>query len=344
MQTLPFEVPIVLGPFGGLSSVELTATVSELGGLGSFGLYGYAADRIERTAAALRERTSKPFALNLWVPRGDELLPSESAAEFTAAVEALRPVFEELAIELPTLPGSYLPSFEEQISAVLEARPAVISFVYGVPPREVVEAAHERGITIIGTATTVAEGIALQLGGVDAIAGTGMEAGGHRVSFLRPAEESLVGTIALIPQLVDAVDVPVIAAGGVADRRGVAAARALGADAVQVGTAFLRTTISAATDAHREALVTTPADGTVLTRAMSGRLARGIPNRVLRQLEAADRIAPFPVQNWLTGRFRTVASERSLAELQGFWSGQASLLTRERADANEVFAELVAGL
>lgn len=344
MQTLPFEVPIVLGPFGGLSSVELTATVSELGGLGSFGLYGYTAERIEHTAAALRERTSKPFALNLWVPRGDELLPSESAAEFAAAVEALRPVFDELAIEVPTLPASYLPSFEEQISAVLEARPTVISFVYGVPPREVVEAAHERGITIMGTATTVAEGIALQQGGVDAIVGTGMEAGGHRVSFLRPAEESLVGTIALIPQLVDAVDVPVIAAGGVADRRGVAAARALGADAVQVGTAFLRTTISAATDAHREALVTTPADGTVLTRAMSGRLARGIPNRVLRQLEAGDRIAPFPVQNWLTGRFRTVASERGLAELQGFWSGQASLLTQGRADATEVFAELAAGL
>lgn len=344
MQTLPFEVPIVLGPFGGLSSVELTATVSELGGLGSFGLYGYTAERIEQTAAALRERTSKPFALNLWVPRGDELLPSESATEFAAAVEALRPVFDELAIEVPTLPASYLPSFEEQISAVLEARPAVISFVYGVPPRDVVEAAHERGISIVGTATTVAEGLALQQGGVDAIVGTGMEAGGHRVSFLRPAEESLVGTIALIPQLVDAVDVPVIAAGGVADRRGVAAARALGADAVQVGTAFLRTTISAATDVHREALVRTPADGTVLTRAMSGRLARGIPNRVLRQLEEADRIAPFPVQNWLTGRFRAVASERGLADLQGFWSGQASLLTRDRADATEVFAELAAGL
>lgn len=344
MHALPVDVPIVLGAFGGLSSVELTATVSELGGLGSFGLYGYDAERIERTVAALRERTGAPFALNLWLPRGDEVLPDDSAAEFAAAAEALRPVFDELGVEVPTPPIRYLPTFDEQMDAVLEARPAVVSFVYGVPPRPVVEAAHDRGITVVGTATTVAEGLALQEGGVDVVVGTGMEAGGHRVSFLRPAEDSLVGLIALIPQLVDALDIPVVAAGGIADRRGVAAARALGAAGVQVGTAFLRTGVSAATDEHRAAIVSTPADGTVLTRAMSGRLARGIPNRVLREIEASGIVAPFPVQNWLTGRFRTVASERGVGDLQGFWSGQASLLTRDRADATTVFAELVAGL
>jgi nitronate monooxygenase len=341
---LPVDVPIVLGAFGGLSSVELTATVSELGGLGSFGLYGYDAARIEQTAAALRRRTDAPFALNLWLPTGDEVDAEGSDAAFQAAAAALRPVFDELSLDEPVRPPRYTPPFDEQIEAVLEARPAVVSFVFGVPPRRVVEAAHERGITVVGTATTVAEGLALQEGGVDVVVGTGMEAGGHRVSFLRPAEDSLVGLVALIPQLVDALDVPVIAAGGIADRRGVAAAHALGASGVQVGTAFLRTGVSAATDEHRAAIVSTPADGTVLTRAMSGRLGRGIPNRVLREIEASGVIGPFPIQNWLTGRFRTVASERGLAELQGFWSGQAALLTRDRADASAVFAELAAGL
>lgn len=218
MRALPVDVPIVLGPFGGLSSVELTATVSELGGLGSFGLYGYDAERIERTVTALRERTAAPFALNLWLPRGDELSPDDSEASFAAAVEALRPVFDELSLELPDRPARYVPPFDEQIEAVLEARPAVVSFVFGVPPRPVVDAAHERGIVVVGTATTVAEGLALQEGGVDVVVGTGMEAGGHRVSFLRAAEDSLVGLVALIPQLVDALDVPVIAAGGIAER------------------------------------------------------------------------------------------------------------------------------
>jgi nitronate monooxygenase len=178
---------------------------------------------------------------------------------------------------------------------------------------------------------------------VDAIVATGAEAAGHKVAFLQPAERSLVGLFALVPQVRDAVDVPVIAAGAVADRRGVAAAFALGADAVQVGTAFLRTRESAANDAHRAAIENTPAHASVLTRAMSGRLSRGAENHAIRALELADAIAPFPTQNWLSGRFRAAAGAQGKGELQSLWLGQASrLATRETADA--VFAELVAGL
>jgi nitronate monooxygenase len=268
--------PIVLGPFGGLSSVELTAAVSELGGLGSYGLYGYDAARIIETTAALRAATSRPFALNLWLPleaHGERGAAGDDAS-FERAVAALRGFYDELDVPLPTPPEHYLPSFDEQWAAVLEARPAVASFVYGVPASDVVQSARDRGILLVGTATTVDEAIALQAGGVDAIVATGLEAAGHRVSFLRSAEASLVGSISLIPQVVDAVDVPVIAAGGIVDRRGVAAALALGASAVQVGTAFLRTRQSAASDAHRSAIATTAAHDTVLTRAMSGRFAR----------------------------------------------------------------------
>lgn len=341
MAKLGVRHPIVLGPFGGLSSVELAATVSELGGLGSFGLYAYDADRIIETGAALRAATDAPFALNVWLPSGDEDAPHPS--EFDLAAEALRGFYDELDLPLPAPPERYLPSFEEQWRAVLEVRPAVASFVFGVPPAEVVESAREHGIALVGTATSVEEAVALEAGGVDAIVATGLEAGGHRVSFLREPEASLIGSIALIPQVVDAVDVPVIAAGGIAERRGVAAAFALGASGVQVGTAFLRTRQSAATASHRRAIGETSAHGTVLTRAMSGRLARGVPNRAVREIEASGAIAPFPLQNWLTGRFRAEASRRDLGELQSLWMGQSAPLA-VHDEASEVFAELVAGV
>ncbi|MDF2573504.1 MAG: ncd2 [Agromyces sp.] len=340
-ELLGIEHPIVLGPFGGLSSIELTAAVSERGGLGSYGLYGYDPVRIHETAAALRAATDRPFALNLWVPHDEvEQVPAE---EFQRYARALQPFFDELGLEVPERPDRYLPPFEEQMDAVLEARPAVVSFVFGVPPRTVIDAAHERGIVVVGTATTVDEAVALERGGVDAVVATGPEAGGHRVSFLRRAEESLVGIFALVPQVADAVDVPVIAAGGIADRRGVAAAFALGASGVQVGTAFMRTEQSATTDAHRLAITQARSHGTVLTRSMSGRLARGIPNRAMRTIEAGGVIAPFPVQNWLTGRFRAEAVRRGIGELQSLWAGQAAALARE-SDADAVFDELAAGL
>jgi len=340
LETLGIDDPIVLGPFGGLSSIELTALVSNAGGLGSFGLYGYTPERITDTIARLRERTSRPFAVNLWLPTGDEITPAD--IDLTPHLAAMAPLYAQAGIAPPVPPERFLPDIADQMLAVMDAAPTALSVVYGVPSRELIAAAHRRGIRIIGTATTVAEAIALDDAGVDVIVATGAEAAGHRVSFLRAAEDSLVGTFALIPQVVDAVSVPVVAAGGIADRRGVAAAFALGASGVQVGTAFLRTRESAATDAHRAAIARAAADDSVLTRAMSGRVARGIPNRAMRELEAAP-IAPFPAQNWLTGVFRAAAAARDDGELLSLWAGQsAPLATRERAA--DVFDEVRAGV
>ncbi|NQX35827.1 nitronate monooxygenase [Herbiconiux sp. VKM Ac-2851] len=343
--TIGVEAPIVLGPFGGVSSVELAAIVSDRGGLGTFGLYGYDAERIRQVAAELHARTRRPFALNLWVPTGDEAEPADAATApaFAKAAASVAPLFAEVGLEVPGLPDAFLPPFGEQVDAVLEARPAAVSFVFGVPPEDVVERAHRAGIVVIGTATTVDEAVALERGGVDVIVASGSDAGGHRTSFLRPAEQSLVGTMALVPQVVDAVGVPVVAAGGIADRRGVAAASALGADGVQVGTAFLRTQQSAAPESHRQAIPAAAAHDTVLTRAMSGRLARGLPNRALRTIEEADAIAPFPAQNWLTGRFRAAASRLDRGDLLSLWAGQSAALAR-LDDATAVFDELRAGL
>lgn len=332
--------PIVLGPFGGLSSVSLTAAVSEAGGLGSYGLYGYDAARIADTVAQLRDATSRPFAVNLWLPTGDEVTPD--AVDLAPARDALAPLFAEVGVAAPPDPERFLPRVDEQLDAVLEAAPAVLSLVYGLPSTDLVTEAHARGIALVGSATTVAEARALDAAGVDAIVATGAEAAGHRVSFLRPAEQSLVGTFALVPQVVDAVDVPVIAAGGIADRRGVAAALALGAAGVQVGTAFLRTRQSAATEGHRAAVAAASDDTTVLTRALSGRLARGIPNRAMAALEDLP-VLPFPAQNWLTGAFRAPAAAQGRGDLVSQWAGQAAGLA-VHDDAVDVFAELAAGL
>ncbi|WP_311258700.1 DUF561 domain-containing protein [Microbacterium sp. WCS2018Hpa-9] len=337
---LGIEHPVFLGPFGGLSSVALAAAVSEAGGLGGFGLYGYDGDRIRSIVSSLREATSRPFAVNIWLPTGDEVEPNP---QHTVFAQALQPFYDAVGLEVPARPERYVPPLDEQLDAIWESAPPVLSTVFGIPSGELVEEAHRRGIRVVATATTVSEAAALDEAGVDAVIATGFEAGGHRVSFLRPAEESLVGTFSLVPQVVDAVDVPVIAAGGIADRRGVAAAFALGASGVQVGTAFLATAESAVNQAHRDAIRSTPADGTVLTRAMSGRLARGARNRAVRAIEASGTIAPFPMQNWLTGRFRAAAGEQNLGELQSLWMGQGAPLARY-ATAAEAFAELVAGV
>ncbi|WP_150958339.1 NAD(P)H-dependent flavin oxidoreductase [Microbacterium testaceum] len=338
---LGIDVPIVLGPFGGLSSVALTAAVSDGGGLGSFGLYGYTPERIRDTVAQLRAATSRPVAVNLWLPRGDEVAPAD--LDVRPFLDAAAPLFAAAGVEAPVPPAAFLPPIADQLDAVFEARPDVLSVVFGIPDADTLAAARDHGIRVIGTATSVAEAVALEDAGVDAVVATGSEAGGHRVSFLCEPSASLVGTFALVPQVVDAVGIPVIAAGGIADRRGVAAALALGAEGVQVGTAFLCTRQSAATAAHRDAIGRAADTDTVLTRAMSGRLARGIPNRAMREIEASGMIAPFPAQNWLTGVFRAAATASGDAELVSMWAGQAAALSRYDAAA-DVLAELRAGL
>jgi nitronate monooxygenase len=341
MTLLGVDVPIVLGPFGGMSSVALTAAVSDAGGLGSYGLYGYDAGRIADTAAQLRAATDRPFALNLWIPTGGEVVPGE--VDTTDALATAAPLYAELGISAPSgVPERYLVDIDEQLEAVLDARPAVASFVYGMPSADVVDRFRSRGIRIVGGATTVEEAVAIERAGADAVVASGFEAGGHRIGFLGPAERSLVGTFALVPHVADAVRIPVIAAGGIADRRGVAAAFALGASGVQVGTAFLRTRQSAASDAHRAALAKVAAHDTVLTRAATGRLARGIPNRLIETVEAGT-IAPFPAQSWVVGALRAEANRRGIGELQSLWAGQGAPLARFD-DATELFAELAAGL
>lgn len=340
---LRIRYPIVQGPFGGgLSSVPLAASVSNAGGLGSFGAHTLDPDRITSLVAELKVSTSDPFAVNLWVPQPGEATLRLDEAEFARHVGRLQPYYQALGVAAPTYRTSFGHDFAAQVEALLRAEPPVASFVMGVPPADVLREARRRGIVTIGTATTVDEAAALDAAGVDAIVASGSDAGGHRGAFLRPVHESLVGTFSLIPQVADAVSAPVIAAGGIADARGVAAALTLGADGVQIGTAFLATDESGASAVHKRALHGSAARTTVLTRVFTGRLARGIPNRFQREMAAyEDDVPPYPIQSGLTQPLRNAANQRGEHDFVHLWAGQAAPLTAPRAAA-EYVATLVA--
>src|SRR5918996_601053 len=252
---LGLDRPIVLGPFGGgLSSVALTTAVSELGGLGSFGVHHLDPDGIEKVARELHGATSRPFALNLWVSNHN-LPESEMTRErFDTAVERLQWLYDEVGVAPPPYPERFSPPFEDQAAAVLAARPRAFSFVFGVPDDRLLQAFKQRGIVTLGTATTPDEAVALDDAGVDAVVASGAEAGGHRGAFLAEAEDSLHGTLALVRIAASEVRAPIVAAGGIADARGVVAALSLGAEGVQIGTAFLASDESAASAVHKRAL------------------------------------------------------------------------------------------
>lgn len=340
---LGIAAPIIQGPFGGgLSSVTLAATVADAGGLGSFGAHHLPPGDIRCLVADLRQATARPFAINLWVSNADPATAGLADDEFRRRLARLKPYFDELGLPLPQArPERFGQDFDEQVEAVIEAAPPIFSFVFGVPKPEILEACRRRGIVTVGAATTVAEAKALESAGVDAVVATGFEAGGHRVSFLGKAEDCLHGTLALLPMVRDSVRLPVIAAGGIVDGRGVAAALVLGADAVQIGTAFLACEESGASAPHRQALFACEPGATQLTRIFTGRLARGIRNRLVEDLSRDPAgPAPYPVQTWLTGSFKAAAIAAGRGDLISLWASQATPLLRHR-QARPLFDALV---
>jgi len=334
-RRLKLDAPIIQGPFGsGLSSVDLVTAVSEAGGLGSFGAHHLDGAGIRDIAAQIRARTQRSFALNLWIPHQGSDDPKISDEQWRTAIELLRPWFEDLRVAIPDRPRRFMPPYEEQVETVLEIRPPVFSFVFGAPSEDVLERCRRAGICTLGAATTPDEAKLLADAGVDMVVATGMEAGGHRVSFLREPEDCLTGTLALVPAVADAVKVPVIAAGGIADTRGIAAVLALGASAAQIGTAFLACEESNAAPLHRRMLFSAAARRTSLTRAFTGRLARSIHNEFIEKMRGEEaRLPPYPVQGWLTGKLRAAAVAAGRADLISLWSGQAATLLKHRTAA-----------
>jgi nitronate monooxygenase len=274
--------------------------------------------------------TDKPFALNLWVNAPEE--PEVSDERFQRALERLRPYYVQLGISPPERPKRFSQDYLAQVQAALAAKPSVLSFVFGKPSEDLLRQCRDRGIFTIATATTVDEAIELEKCGIDAIVATGFEAGGHRPSFLLSPERSLTGTLALLPQVVNAVNVPVIAAGGIADARGVVAALALGAEAVQIGTAFLACKESGAPELHRQALLNSKKSETTLTRVFSGLLVRALRNRYVEEMgKDAEELLPYPAQNWLSGTLRAAAVKHGKDEFLSLQAGQSMSLARDES-------------
>jgi nitronate monooxygenase len=341
---LGIEYPIIQGPLGGFSSQRLAAAVSNFGGLGSFGAHGLAPSAIQEVVAEVRSLTNQPFAMNLWVSMEDDGAATSDADAFERALAHLAPHFEAVAARQPQF-SPYKPlRFEDQVGVLLDAKVPALSFIYGIPPKEILEECHRQGIVTIGTATTRDEAIALEQAGVDVVVASGFEAGGHRGSFLRSAEDSLTGTISLVPQIVDAVAVPVVAAGGIADARGIVAAFALGAEGVQMGTVFLACEESGASSLHREAILSGKANRTSLTPGFTGRLARGIHNQLLEEMNRPGvAVLPYPLQRALMRNLAIPAQQAGRSEFLALWAGQSAGLA-QHSDIAKLLQSLVNGL
>ena len=326
--------PFVLAPMaGGPSTPALCAAVSEAGGLGSYGAAYLAPERAREVIRAIRAATSRPFAINLFA---DDGVPADDAT-LAAAQRVLARFRTELDLPPPAPPAPVL--LKDVFPVLIEERVPVFSFTFGIPPPEMLDACRKAEMATMGTATTVAEARALEQAGVDFICAQGAEAGGHRGTFDRDVEPPLIGTMALVPQIVDAVRVPVIAAGGIMDGRGFAAALALGASAVSLGTAFLRCPEAGTSAPYRAALREARDDATVITRAFSGRAARGLGNRFTREMAGAP-LAPYQVQNSLTRDMRAASTQRGDSGLLSLWAGQAAALARE-VPAAELVAQII---
>lgn len=321
----------------GVSTPQLVAAASNAGALGSLGCATLPGDAIREQIGKIREATNRPFNVNFFV----HARPAADAAAVKRMRARLARYYAELDLGAVPDPSELLSPFDEdQLAAVLEARPRVVSFQFGLPAPEIVQRIKAAGALILSTATTVAEARDLERRGADIIVAQGAEAGGHRGTFSEDPGAGSIGTFALVPQVVDAVRVPVIAAGGIADGRGIAAAFALGARGVQIGTAFLGTPEVAMLPAYREALLGATAEDTRVTRVFTGRPARALRCRLTDEVTDADALA-FPLQASLLAPIWGVDDDKVRSAFMPFWAGQSVALMREMA-ASELVEKLAA--
>lgn len=344
-ELLGIPYPILQGPFGGgVSTAKLVAAVSNAGGLGGYGAYQLQPEEIVSVAAQIRSLTDKPFNLNLWVSDADDrAVEPISKSEFADLKNHFQPFFEELNLPIPIEPPApRVRKFEKQVEAILQVKPAVFSFIFGIPDGAVLKECRKQGILTSGSATTVDEALALEAAGVDLIVATGFEAGGHRPSFLQSAEDSLTGTFVLVQQIAQVVKTPIIAAGGIANAQGIKAALTLGASAVQIGTAFLVCTETNLTAAHRQAILSPNSKYSTLTKAFTGRLARGTRSRISAATQGGSFL-PMPLQGPFLSDLRAAAAAQGKADLLTFWGGQIAPLVKEQS-AGELMQSLVGGM
>ena len=329
--------PIVQAPMGGATTPELVAAVSNAGALGSLAAGYLSPEAIRSNVAEIRARTKKPFNVNLFLID----LPRPDPVQVAKALEWMQPIRSALGLPSADAPAKYFEDPQAQFEALVEAAPPVASFTFGILSQKQMAALKKRSVLVMGTATTVAEARAWEAAGADFVCTQGSEAGAHRGTFIGEFESAMIGTIALVPQVVDAVRIPVIAAGGIMDGRGIAAALMLGAAGAQMGTAFLLCLESGISAAWKSALRGAHEDHTRVTRVYSGRAARGIVNEFMERMSPFEpELPPYPIQNALTTPIRQAAAKANRPEFLSLFVGQAASMCRE-LPAAELVARLV---
>jgi nitronate monooxygenase len=335
--------PIIQAPMGGFTPPELVAAASNAGALGSLGAPYFTQAQIAETVARIRERTDKPFGVNVFAGG----YAAENTIDPAPMLAIVAEMHAELKLPPPVLPPLGKIPLREQIDAIVAARPPVFSFAFGIPDAAELARVRAAGIYIIGTATNVAEAEALAAAGVDAIAAQGGEAGAHRGTFIGRFEDSLIPIRQLLPAILAKTSLPVIAAGGLMSGGDIAEVLRLGAVAAQLGTAFLCSPESGAVPAHKAALMAARSDTTTVTRAYSGRHARGLVTEMMRRIDPCpDFILPFPLQNDLTRPLRNAANKAGDARFISLWAGQGVARCRAlpAAELVKILAAELAGI
>ena len=338
---LGVELPIIQAPMAGVQGSALAVAVCNAGGLGSLPCAMLNPDAMRKELAAIRAQTSRPYNVNFFC----HTPPAPSAEREAAWRAALAPYYAELGVDAGAAPGAARAPFSPEAADVLEdLRPAVVSFHFGLPSAELLARVRSWGAKVLSSATTVEEARWLEARGVDAVIAQGLEAGGHRGMFHSDDLDTQVGTLALVPQVVSAVQVPVIAAGGIADARGVRAALALGAAGVQVGTAYLLCPEATTRAVHRAALRSESGRLTAVTNVFSGRPARGVVNRLMRDLGPLSPLAPaFPLAADALAPLRAKAEAQGSGDFSPLWAGQNASGCKE-VPAAQLTRELAAGV
>jgi nitronate monooxygenase len=324
------RLPVIQAPMaGGAATPKLVATVSEEGGLGSLPLGYLSPDQATENIRESKKLTGRPFAVNVFIPQKITSMKGEdNIAVMKKKLDGYR---QELGIHAPDNIQFSEASIEELIEVAIAEKVSAFSFTFGTPKPESILKLQQEGIFVMGTATTVREGLALEQLGCDAVVGQGYEAGAHRGTFLGSFGSSQIGTIALTRQLTDSLKIPVIAAGGIMDGRGLVAALALGASAVQMGTAFLTCQESGISLLHRDAILSSTEEDTVITPVFTGKPARGIKNRFIEEMTrefSEEDIPSYPLQSYLTQDIRREATKRNMKDFPSFWAGQGTRLSR----------------
>jgi nitronate monooxygenase len=324
------SIPVIQGPMLGVSSEALVLAVSNAGGLGSLAASMLAPDALGQAAVRIRKGTDRPFLINLFI----QPVANPDMDAVRTAMERIAPWRARFGLPAQSIPNQWAEAFEPQFAALVEAAPPAASFTFGILTSDQVSALKARGTWVMGTATTAAEARAWAEVGADAICAQGFEAGGHRGTFLKDVSESQVGTLSLVSTIREAVEIPVVAAGGITDGKAVAAALAMGAAAAQVGTAYLLADEATTSAPWRAAIAAVDDDATRLTRVFSGRHARGIENAFMREMRAVEAEIPtYPIQNALTQELRAAAARAGSSEELSLWAGQSVKLAKSGSAA-----------